>query len=67
MRMKERTRYRHKRTGITDSQKSERGNDKDFGEHLEVTPDGRQRGTYDVGGAVQCLIYPTRDGTPGPC
>ena len=42
-------------------------NDEDFGEHLEVTADGRQRGTYDVGGAFQCLIYPTRDGILGLC
>ena len=41
MRMKGRKRYGHKRTGITDSQKSERGNDEDFGEHLEVTAEGR--------------------------
>lgn len=56
--MKGRTRYGHKRTGITDSQKSERGNDEDLGEHLEVTDDGRQGGTYDAGGLFQCLIYP---------
>jgi hypothetical protein len=39
--MKGSKRYEHKCIGITDSQKSKRGNDEDFGEHLEVTAEGR--------------------------